>query len=61
MSAARVTVSIYAGPIRATGNTAGIAGQQVWVSDEVYLYFTPNMAAQWIDTLTIIANEGINE
>ncbi len=60
MSAARVTVSIYAGPITATGNSAGVAGQQVRVSEAVYLYFTPEVAAQWLPVIESIANEKSN-
>lgn len=51
----RVSVSISAGPIEATPNATTTTGQQVRMGDNLLLYIKPDVAKQWIDTLTPIA------
>lgn len=52
---ARVSVSISAGPIEATPNVTPVSGQQIRMGDNLLLYIKPDVAKQWIDTLTPIA------
>ena len=55
---AMVSVSVIAGPIRKTTQPRNERiGQQVAMTDEFYFSITPDIARQWIQTLTPIAEE----
>lgn len=54
-----IDVSMQAGPLRVTGNTSDVSGHQTVVRGDLggclYLYFTPELAKQWISALAPIA------
>ena len=55
-------VSFLAGPIEPSSLLANPdLGQQVTMGPCLYFNIKPEIARQWIETLTPIANEGINE
>ena len=55
MTTGRVMSTIHAGDIELTGRQAGLAGHQVRMGHELHIYITPDIAKQWIETLTPIA------
>jgi len=59
--AGMIDVTIMAGPIEATGNHTPRIGHQLRMdgigAQYTHLYINPDVAAQWIETLTPIAKE----
>jgi len=49
------SVSIHAGPIRLTGHQSVMAGHQIAMGYRVTLNMQPEIAAQWIEVLSEIA------
>ena len=54
-----VSVSIVAGPIKATGNGNPASGHQIKMGDDgrVFIHLTPEVAAQWLPVIQKIAEE----
>ena len=57
MSEGRITTTVYAGDIELTENRAGVAGRQIRMGHEMYMYMTKEQAAQWLPIITEIAGE----
>ena len=53
------SVTIVAGEV---AHIPGVTGHMLRMRDgQIYVHISPTVAKQWIETLTPIANEGINE
>jgi hypothetical protein len=57
MNPGRVVATIHAGDIELTENRAGVAGRQIKMGHELYVYITPETAAQWLPVIASIAGE----